>query len=37
MAAADGDFSIGVEEACLIIDPVTRELRPRAGRVLARE
>src|SRR3954470_18931698 len=34
MATADGDFSIGVEEEYQIVDPVTRELRPRAGRVL---
>jgi carboxylate-amine ligase len=32
--AAVGDFSIGVEEEYQIVDPVTRELRPRAGRVL---
>jgi carboxylate-amine ligase len=36
MAADDGDFSIGVEEEYQIVDPVTRELRPRAGRVLPR-
>ena len=36
MPAADGDFSIGVEEEYQIVDPVTRELRPRAGRVLPR-
>src|SRR3954451_6767665 len=36
MATADGDFSIGIEEEYQIVDPVTRELRPRAGRVLPR-
>ena len=31
MTAADPDFSIGVEEEFQIVDPVTRELRPRPG------
>ena len=36
MTAAGNDFSIGVEEEYQIVDPVTRELRPRAGRLLPR-
>ncbi len=34
MAKPAEDFSIGVEEEYQIVDPLTRELRPRAARVL---
>jgi glutamate---cysteine ligase / carboxylate-amine ligase len=36
MTAAANDFSIGVEEEYQIVDPVSRELRPRANRLLRR-
>ena len=36
MTAAANDFSIGVEEEYQIVDPVSRQLRPRANRLLPR-
>src|SRR3954453_18698719 len=36
MASTADDFTIGVEEEYQIVDPETRELVPRAGRLLAR-
>lgn len=36
MAEPTADFSIGVEEEFQIVDPETRELRPRAGKLVPR-
>jgi carboxylate-amine ligase len=34
VAADNGEFTLGVEEEYQIVNPVSRELRPRAGRIL---
>ncbi len=37
MSSQDEQFTIGVEEEYQIVHPQTRELRPRAARLLAQE